>query len=56
MSKNPAMQRNPELLLNYHNDSVMIVLDGIEIEDNAISSVACYDFMIFKKSKKSNIK
>lgn len=56
MSKNTAMQRNPELLLNYHNDSVMIVLDGIEIEDNAISSVACYDFMIFKKSKKGNIK
>ena len=39
----------PEQLFTYRNDSLMLVLNNICIEDTVVTSVSEYDFRLFKK-------
>ena len=43
---------HPEQLLTYRNDSLMLVLQSISIEDTIVTYVRCYDFQLFKKQMK----
>ena len=43
---------HPEQLLTYHNDSLMLVLQSISIEDSIVTDVRSYDFQLFKKQTK----
>ena len=43
---------HPEQLLTYHNDSLMLVLQSISIEDTIVTDVRSYDFQLFKKQTK----
>ena len=43
---------HPEQLLTYRNDSLMLVLQNICIEDTVVTDVRCYDFQLFKKQVK----
>ena len=43
---------HPEQLLTYRNDSLMLVLQDICIEDTIVTDVRCYDFQLFKKQTK----
>ena len=40
---------HPEQLLTYRNDSLMLVLQSICIEDTIVTDVRSYDFQLFKK-------
>ena len=40
---------HPEQLLTYSNDSLMLVLEGICIEDAVITDVRYYGLQLFKK-------
>ena len=50
--KDSTLLQQPERLLTYRNDSLMLVLQGVRIVDNAVSDVRCYNFLLFKKSTK----
>ncbi len=43
---------HPDQLLTYCNDSLMLVLQDICIEDTIVTDVRCYDFQLFKKQVK----
>ena len=43
---------HPEQLLTYRNDSLMLVLQSISIEDTIVTDVRSYDFQLFKKQTK----
>ena len=43
---------HPEQLLTYRNDSLMLVLQSISIEDTVVTDVRSYDFQLFKKQTK----
>jgi len=43
---------HPEQLLTYRNDSLMLVLDGICIEDTVVTDVRYYGLQLFKKGMK----
>ena len=43
---------HPEQLLTYRNDSLMLVLQSISIEDTVVTDVRSYDFQLFKKQAK----
>ena len=43
---------HPEQLLTYRNDSLMLVLQSISIEDTVVTDVRGYDFLLFKKQAK----
>ena len=43
---------HPDQLLTYRNDSLMLVLQDICIEDTIVTDVRCYDFQLFKKQVK----
>ena len=40
---------HPEQLLTYSNDSLMLVLEGVCIEDTVVTDVRYYGFQLFKK-------
>jgi hypothetical protein len=40
---------HPEQLLTYRNDSLMLVLEGICIEDTVVTDVIYYGLQLFKK-------
>ena len=40
---------HPEQLLTYRNDSLMLVLEGVCIEDTVVSDVRYYGIQLFKK-------
>ena len=40
---------HPDQLLTYRNDSLMLVLQDICIEDTVVTNVRCYYFQLFKK-------
>ena len=40
---------HPEQLFTYHNDSLMLVLQGICIEDTVVTDVRCHEIQLFKK-------
>ena len=43
---------HPDQLLTYRNDSLMLVLQSISIEDTIVTDVRSYDFQLFKKQTK----
>ena len=50
--KDTMLLHHPEQLLTYHNDSLMLVLQSISIEDTIVTDVRSYDFQLFKKQTK----
>ena len=48
------LQQHPEQLLVYRNDSLMLVLANICIDDTAITDVNHNDFVLFKKQSKKS--
>jgi hypothetical protein len=42
---------HPEQLLTYRNDSLLLVLEGICIEDTAVTEVRYYGLQLFKKQQ-----
>ena len=44
-----SLLQHPEKLLTYRNDSLLLVLEGICIEDTIVSDVRTYSFQLFKK-------
>ena len=51
---NPKLLKNPEKLLTYKNDSLMLVLEAIGINDNSITYIRQYDFRLFRKQTGNN--
>ena len=51
---NPNLLKNPEKLLTYKNDSLMLVLEAIGINDNSITYIRQYDFRLFRKQTGNN--
>ena len=52
VGRDPSLLRNPEQLLTCRNDSIMLVLDGILIDDTIVASVNTCGFSLFKKPSK----
>ena len=50
--KDTMLLHHPEQLLTYRNDSLMLVLQSICIEDTIVTDVRSYDFQLFKKQTK----
>ena len=50
--KDTMLLHHPEQLLTYRNDSLMLVLQSISIEDTIVTDVRSYDFQLFKKQTK----
>ena len=49
VSKDRSLLRNPEPLLTYRNDSLLLILEGICIRDSVITDVRYYGLQLFKK-------
>ena len=51
MRENPQLQENPEQLLVYHNDSLLVIISELRLTDNGkdVSSVAYYNLRVFGK-------
>ena len=52
VSQDTSLLRHPEQLLTYRNDSLMLVLEGICIEDTVVTDVRYYGLQLFKKQVK----
>ena len=50
--KDTMLLHHPEQLLTYRNDSLMLVLQSISIEDTVVTDVRSYNFQLFKKQTK----
>ena len=50
--KDTMLLHHPEQLLTCRNDSLMLVLQSISIEDTIVTDVRSYDFQLFKKRAK----
>ncbi len=50
--KDPDLRHHPEQLMSYHNDSLMLVFNGIGIGDSTITGIKSYDFQLFGKQRK----
>jgi hypothetical protein len=53
ISKDPDLRHHPEQLMSYHNDSLMLVFNGISISDSTVTNIKRYDFQLFGKQGKS---
>ena len=53
MRENPQMQENPEQLLVYRNDSLLVVISDLQLTDNGkdVSSVGTYNLRVFGKKR-----
>ena len=53
MRENPQMQENPEQLLVYRNDSLLVVISDLQLTDNGkdVSSVETYNLRVFGKKR-----
>lgn len=47
--RDPALLDAPEQLLTYHNDSLMLVLNGISICEGKVEDVSTYNFLLFRR-------
>ena len=47
--RDTMLLHHPEQLLTYSNDSLMLVLEGVCIEDTAVTDVRYYGLQLFKK-------
>ena len=53
MRDNPQMQKNPEQLLVFHNDSLLVVIPELELTDNGkdVCIVVTYNLRVFGKKR-----
>ena len=51
LQQDTTLQSAPERLLTYHNDSIMLVLENIELSDSKVSYVNSYRFALFSNAK-----
>lgn len=53
MRENPQMQENPEQLLVYRNDSLLVVISDLQLTENGkdVSSVGTYNLRVFGKKR-----
>lgn len=49
LSKDTSLLHHPEQLLTYRNDSLMLVLEGICLNDTIVTDVRYYGLQLFKK-------
>ena len=49
VKQDPDLLHHPEQLFTFSNDSLMLVLDNICINDTAVTDVRCYEYKLFKK-------
>jgi hypothetical protein len=49
LSKDTSLLHHPEQLLTYRNDSLMLVLEGICLNDTVVADVRYYGLQLFKK-------
>ena len=49
VSKDTSLLHNPEQLLTYRNDSLMLVLEGVSLNDTIVTDVRYYGLQLFKK-------
>ena len=52
VSKDTMLLHHPERLMTYHNDSILLVLEAISIDDSTVTDIKRYDYQLFKKAKK----
>ncbi|MBO7608877.1 MAG: DUF4153 domain-containing protein [Muribaculaceae bacterium] len=48
--RDTTLLHNPEQLLTYRNDSLMLILEEINLSDTTINHIQTYNFKLFKKS------
>ena len=51
LRQDTMLLHHPEQLLTYRNDSLMLVLEGVCIEDTVVTDVRYYGLQLFKKKK-----
>jgi hypothetical protein len=49
IKQDTMLLHHPEQLLTYRNDSLMLVLEGVCIDDTVVSDVRYYGIQLFKK-------
>ena len=49
VSKDTLLLHHPEQLLTYRNDSLMLVLEGVSLNDTIVTDVRYYGLQLFKK-------
>ena len=49
--QNPALLDTPERLCTYHNDSLLLVLGGLEVTNGKVTHVNTGDFLLFGKKQ-----
>lgn len=49
VKKDTLLLQQPERLVTYRNDSLLLILKGVSIVDNDVKGVKQYDFLLFKK-------
>ena len=52
VSKDTMLLHHPERLMTYHNDSILLVLEAISIDDSTVTDIKRYDYQLFKKANK----
>ena len=52
LRQDTMLLHHPEQLLTYRNDSLMLVLEGVCIEDTVVTDVRYYGLQLFKKKNK----
>ena len=52
VSKDTMLLHHPEQLMTYHNDSILLVLEAISIDDTTVTDIKRYDYQLFKKANK----
>ena len=51
--RNPQLLDQPDSLFTWHNDSLMLVFNGISISDSTVTNIKRYDFQLFGKQRNS---
>lgn len=51
VKKDTMLLHQPEQLITYRNDSLLLILKGVNIIDNAVKDITQYDFLLFRKNR-----
>ena len=51
LRKNPKMLDNPDSLFVCRNDSLMLVLESVSVENDRVTTINTYEFQLFRKRK-----
>ena len=49
VKKDTLLLQQPERLMTYRNDSLLLILKGVSIVDNDVKGIKQYDFQLYKK-------